>query len=920
MASAFTGREVERRLIGDLVARVEAGEPGALAFVGEPGVGKSRLLRDGVPGTRVRRLDLVGYEPEAAVPYGAARGLLALLPPDDRAAGRDTAPTDPMRVSESVFAALSATGPTLLVVDDLQWLDPPSAALVHYLVRGAVASRRAIGLLAGTRPSADSTPILASLERLFEDADGARAVVHELGPLDERDSVALVQAAVPGVQATEAAAMWRRVGGSPWWLLALARSRRADPADVLGERLRRLSPDGAALLSLLAVAGRPIGAAFAGRLLGWGDARAEAAVRELTSAGLAVERIEGLRPAHDLVREAVVRQLPPASRREQHERLAVGLEASAGEELQRLHAALRHRIEAGLPTVKLALRIASSARRRWLDREAILELARIADDAHGAEPDAAQLTLAVARLATEVGAPDVAFDRWSDLAASGPPGSRPEARLAAAREAFRLRRPADLERLVAGPDASDWDPVTAVEVGALRASSRLWVESRFPEGRELATEVVARARELPPGRSPAEREAVRRARWAALRIAIDASLQAGDWLPLRSLADDMVRLSHEMDDRARIEALIYDRLLLRVVGEHQAAADRASEALRLARRAVHPDQMIEAGHFLALSLVELGRVADAEATAAEATELAARATDYPKLRARPATLLHLIRVIRGPWREALAELEADAAAQPDPHYRLAHRHAAAFALSCIQVERGARRAERLAVAAVADAEAARCPRCLRDTRYIAANVLARAGRRDDARRLLDVAVAEGPPYPAEPAAATMRTWTEALLVDDPADSIGHLRRALEEIRHVRGEVEGLWALIDLARALRAGAAGEAAGILREVGSAADRMGAGTIAQVADQLLRGLGHRTWRREAATDAAAGLTERERDVARLVAAGSSNAEIADELFVSPKTVERHVSNLLAKLDARNRTELAQRWRATESEGIAG
>ena len=79
-------------------------------------------------------------------------------------------------------------------------------------------------------------------------------------------------------------------------------------------------------------------------------------------------------------------------------------------------------------------------------------------------------------------------------------------------------------------------------------------------------------------------------------------------------------------------------------------------------------------------------------------------------------------------------------------------------------------------------------------------------------------------------------------------------------------------------------------------------------------------RASRREAATDAAAGLTERERDVARLVAAGSSNAEIADELFVSPKTVERHVSNLLAKLDARNRTELAQRWRATESEGIAG
>jgi DNA-binding NarL/FixJ family response regulator len=57
--------------------------------------------------------------------------------------------------------------------------------------------------------------------------------------------------------------------------------------------------------------------------------------------------------------------------------------------------------------------------------------------------------------------------------------------------------------------------------------------------------------------------------------------------------------------------------------------------------------------------------------------------------------------------------------------------------------------------------------------------------------------------------------------------------------------------------------------------------------------------------------------KDVARLVADGASNPEIAEALFLSRKTVERHVSNLLAKLGARNRTELARRLTASIEAG---
>ena len=93
------------------------------------------------------------------------------------------------------------------------------------------------------------------------------------------------------------------------------------------------------------------------------------------------------------------------------------------------------------------------------------------------------------------------------------------------------------------------------------------------------------------------------------------------------------------------------------------------------------------------------------------------------------------------------------------------------------------------------------------------------------------------------------------------------------------------------------------------------MGAATERAHVDQLLRQLGIRTWRRGPRTRASGDLSvlsDREREIANLIASGASNPDIARTLFLSRKTVERHVSNILGKLGVKNRAQLAARMAA--------
>ena len=131
------------------------------------------------------------------------------------------------------------------------------------------------------------------------------------------------------------------------------------------------------------------------------------------------------------------------------------------------------------------------------------------------------------------------------------------------------------------------------------------------------------------------------------------------------------------------------------------------------------------------------------------------------------------------------------------------------------------------------------------------------------------------------------------------------------------ELMRLW--IELDAAVAAGRIDRPRGVeeLRAVAHKAGEMGALSEQRLAVHQLRALGVREWRRGGD---AAPLTARELEIARLVAAGDSNPEIASALFLSRKTVERHVSNILSKTGARNRTDLAHRLRGQADPDVDG
>ena len=149
---------------------------------------------------------------------------------------------------------------------------------------------------------------------------------------------------------------------------------------------------------------------------------------------------------------------------------------------------------------------------------------------------------------------------------------------------------------------------------------------------------------------------------------------------------------------------------------------------------------------------------------------------------------------------------------------------------------------------------------------------------------------------------------------DPDSAAGQLGRAVAVHRDL--DLPFARAEIELRAGVALAAAGEREPALDMLGNAyrtARKLGARPLAAEATHEMAALGEsvaeRLGPRAAAHADGPGLTRRELEVVRLVAVGRTNREIATELFLSPRTVDMHVRNLLRKLDSRSRVEAAHR-----------
>jgi len=858
------------------LSRIEAaiGRRGAAGLVvhGPAGMGKTRLVDEAlsrVSRTRVRAHRVTASRAAATIPMGALSSLL----PD---AGRERARhADVLRHTARHLVAEARGKRVVVAVDDAHTLDDASAALVHHL-----ATSSPVFVLATVR---DGEPAPDALDALLKDrlvaplplgplstdeigealrhtlsGPVSTSVVHRLAVLSDGNPLLMTELL------TTALAEDRLVQRAGLWCLDGPWIDSAALPTLVAARLSRLTAQVRTAAELVAL-GEPLGAAEVERLID-PDTLA-AAEQEGLFTGIADERRSQLRMVHPLYAEAMRAGITPLRARAAYRALADALAATGA---RRRGDALRlavWRLEGGLGSDPELLLRAAGEDGAIVDRRVAERLALAAEEAGGGL----------------------------------------EARLVRAEAVRRQGRAAEADALLSGAAAEVTDDRERCQVAALRASNLHFGLNRPADAEQVLTlaraQVCGRSGVADAPNACDELDALQADIWFNAGRVGDAAALATDVLGRPGIGD-----------AARAEAAVLASVALTFSGRPRQALEIATEGSD--RGIDRMSGLLPVSRCLAHAYAGDLLVAEQLATAHYGQALAWHADE---LQGEWALVLGQLAVLRGRvvtakrlLREAIALIQERAPTMG--------RYGVAYAL-CFFAEAAALSDELPAVDdAIARADAlvpAGTQLCNRGRPPVWA-AAARGELTTACRRALES---------ADALASTQAHAHEAMACHDvvrlgaPERVVGRLERLAESLE---GPLGGLYARHAVALA------GPDADALDEVAGGFSRHGlqllAAEAAAEASEAHRRAGRETHSlasAERSRELAAGcegahtpalalahgalpITPREREVAGLAAHGLSNAEIAERLGVSERTVHNHLHRVYTKLGVGSRRQL--------------
>lgn len=898
----FLGRTLECHRLDEMLVRARSGHSAVLVLRGEPGVGKTCLLRYAArQASGMRVVEVIGVQAEMALPLSGIQRLWAPLlsaldelPEPQQNALRVASgispggPPNPFLIAVAVLnllAAAAVSRPILCLVDDVQWLDGPSLGALGFVARRLAAD--AVAMIFALREPA-TTGALADLPQL------------SIEGLDDVDARALLTRAVPG--RLDDRVRDRIVGetrGNPLALLELShgmtRSERAGgfPPLQAGDLVDRLEqryqsrvarlPEPTRQLLLLAAA-EPLGDAAllwraADRLFLEPGALAPATAAAL----LAID--DRVRFHHPLVRSAVYRAASPVERCRVHDALAEASDPELAADGRAWHQGLA----TAAPDEAVAAMLESCAGRAQR-RGGLAAAAAFLERATALTPD---LTLQAERA------------------------------LAAAEASFQAGEFGTAQRLLATAQSGALDVVQEARAALLQGHAA--VVSRY--GNEAATLLVEAARRL----APFDISLARRAYLTAWSAAVTAHHLGGAEVLLQvSLA---VRALPALPPQPHPLDLVIDGFAVLITEGHQAAMPilqrAADDVLQLpvedvarwgwqvggVRTAMWHDEAItvyerqvqlvrEAGalaelpiHLQALALERAwrGDLPGAERLVAEAESISTSTGNAVPPFAR-------LRILALRGREAQAAPLIDAVIRDGTRQGQGIAVMTAYWAAAV-LNNGLGRYERAATAAGEVVRNGILPWLSMWARCELVEAATGAGDMLRARDALAGLVATTRPA-GSCLARGIEARSRALLEDEGAES--SYREAIDQLARSANRTELARGHLLFGEWLRG--QGRLRAARKQLWSAEEmfaEIGMEAFAERTRGELSAAGAKP--RVQPTQARADLTPQEGQIAQLACDGLTNAQIGHELFLSPRTVEWHLNRVFGKLSISSRDALA-------------